>query len=882
MKRLRVLLRRLVGLVSSERREQELAAEIESHLAMHIEDNLRAGMGATEARRRAIIKLGGVEMTKQAYREQSTVPFLETLLQDLRFATRQLVKNPGFALTAVLMLALGMAASVAVFAFVDAALIKPLPYEKPARLVSVTEAVALFGRANLSYPDFLDWKKMNTSLSSMAMYYGAGYMLPTSAGAELVRGLRVSDGFLRTLGVHPVLGRDFYEGEDLPSAPRTVMLSYGTWQRRFAGRKDVIGQSVNLSGVPYAIVGVLPASFQFVPRNDAEFLAPFHAMGGCDLRRSCHGLVGLGRLKDGVSVATANADFINIAQQLERQYPDSNRDQGASTIPLSEAFVGDMRPILLTLLAGGGLLLLIACVNVSSLLLVRSESRRREIAVRGALGASRGRLSRQFITEALLLVATGSFVGVLSALGAMHLLLRLASKDMLVRMPYLDALGANAHVLLFAATVAAIAAAVFSVTPMLRLSAVNVRQGLAEGSRGSAGVMWRRLGSHLVVVELAIAVVLLVGAGLLGKSFYKLLHVELGFEPDHLATLQVALPEQQYAKDEQLIAATRQVMARVSQVPGVQTAALTNVLPVSGNGNTDWIRFVGRPYDGKHIEINAREVSSAYFTTLKARLLRGRSFTEDDDKQKPLVVVVNEAFAKKYYPGEDPIGKTFGGVALAPDTIRQIVGVVEDVKEASLDSETWPTEYQPSNQNPDSYFNLLVRTSQSEASVLPALSRAIHSADPAIGTVGEATMLQTINDTETAALHRASAWLVGGFAVLALLLSVVGLYGVIAYSVSQRTREIGVRMALGAQRATVYGLILREAGWLTGWGILAGLTCSVAAAMLMRSLLFGTAAWDAGTLASVAAVLGVSAMLASYLPARRAASVNPVEALRAE
>ena len=575
---MRKLVRRVAGIVPSERREQEIAAEIDSHLEMHIEDNLRAGMSFVEARRSAILTLGGVEMTKQAYREQSTLPFVETVLQDLRFAARQLRKNPGFTATAVLMLALGMSASVAIFAFVDAALIKPLPYEKPARLVSVTETVAEFGRANLSYPDYLDWKKMNTSLSSMAIYTGAGYMLPTGSGSEQVTGLRVSDGFFRVLGVKPMLGRDFYEGEDLPSAPQTVMLTYATWQRRYAGRKEVIGQAVNLSGNPYTIVGVLPESFQFVPRNNAEFIATYHAAGGCDLRRSCHGLVGLGRLKDGVSVAMANADFTQIAQQLERQYPDSNRGQGASAISLTEAFVGDIRPILLTLLGGAGLLLLIACVNVASLLLVRSESRRREIAVRGALGASRGRLSRQFVTEGLLLVTIGSAIGIAAAMGAMRLLIGLLSKDMLIHMPYLDGLGLNLRVMAFAGVVAVMAAVVFSVTPMLRLAGVNVREGLAEGSRGSGSVLWRRLGSNLVVAELAIAMVLLAGAGLLGKSFYKLLHVELGFEADHLATMQVAMPDQQYNDAVKQTALAKRVLDTVEALPGVVAAGTASDL----------------------------------------------------------------------------------------------------------------------------------------------------------------------------------------------------------------------------------------------------------------------------------------------------------------
>lgn len=782
MKLIRMLRRRLAGIVPSQQREQDFAAEIDSHLQMHIDDNLRAGMTAVEARRRAILTLGGIEMTKQAYREQSTVPFLETILQDLRFGIHQLRKNPGFTTTAIMMLALGLCASVAIFAFVDAALIKPLPYPNPTRLVDVTETVAMFGRANLSYPDYLDWKKNNTVFSSMDVYTGSGYMLPTGKGSELVPGMRVSDGFFRTLGITPTLGRDFYAGEDQPAAPKTVIVSYATWQKRFAGSKDVIGQTVALSGIPYTIVGVLPQSFQFARRNAAEFWATIHPAGSCDLRRSCHSLLGIGRLKDGVSVQSALADMTTVAQQLERQYPDSNRGQGASVIPLSEAFVGDIRPILLTLLGGAGLLLLIACVNVASLLLVRSESRRREIAVRGALGASRTRLSRQFITEGLLLVALGSTLGVASAFATMRLLLHLLSKDMRVQMPYLNALGLNLHVIAFAGGVALVAAIVFSLTPMLRLSVLDMRTDLAEGSRGSAGVLWRRLGSHLVVVELAIAMVLLVGAGLLGKSFYRLLHVDLGFEANHLATLSVALPELQYAKQEQQIALARQIVDRTSALPGVKSAAITSMLPVSGNGNTDWIRFVGRPYDGKHIEINGREVSSGYFTTLQARLLRGRYFTDVEDKSKPHVAVINQAFAKKYYPGEDPIGKTFGDTSLSPTSIRQIVGIVEDIKESSLDTETWPTDYVPYNQSPDTFYNLIVRTSQDEQSVLPLLSTAIHRIDPGVGTVNEATMIGRINDSQTAYLHRSSAWLVGGFAVLALLLGVTGLCRVQAHS----------------------------------------------------------------------------------------------------
>jgi predicted permease len=550
--------------------------------------------------------------------------------------------------------------------------------------------------------------------------------------------------------------------------------------------------------------------------------------------------------------------------------------------PLYEQIVGDIRPILLVLLGGAVLLLVIACVNVSSLLLVRSESRKREIAVRGALGASRSRLVRQFVTESLVLVLMGGLLGLLFAEVSMQGLSRLMSKDMLASMPYLTGINLNLRVMLFAVAVCVLAAGLFALTPILRVPLTTLRKGLTDGGRGTAGTLWRRFGANLVVVELAVAVVLLVGAGLLGKSFYKLLHVDLAFQPDHLATMQVALPQTTYPKDPQLIAVERKILDRIRSLPGVESASLTSVFPVSGNGNTDWIRIVGKPYNGEHNEVNQREVSSDYFKTLKAKLERGRFFSDEEDASKPKVVIVNKAFVRKYLPSEDPIGRVMGDGDLTPKSLRQIIAVVDDIKESSLDVDTWPAEYTPANQGPDNYFGLMVRTSQAEGMMLPVLRTTVQQIDPGIGVFDEQTQLQRINESQTAYLHRSSAWLVGGFAAMALVLGVVGLYGVIAYSVSQRTREIGVRMALGAQQSSVYRMILKEAGWLTGFGILAGLVCSIAAATLMRKLLFGIHTWDVSTLAAVALLLGVSALLASYFPARRAASVNPVEALRAE
>ncbi len=801
--------------------------------------------------------------------------------QDVRYALRQLRKSPGLALTAIVILTVGIGASTAIFGFVDAALIRPLPYRHPNRLVDVAESGRMFPRNNLSYLDYLDWKRLNQVFSSFDVYNQNGYLLRTESGSEPVTAVRVSAGFFRTLGIAPILGRDFHAGEDQLTAPQTVILSYATWQKRFGGSKDVGGETVALSGAPYTIIGVLPKSFQFAPQGDTEFWTTLRLEGFCNIHRDCHNLYGIARLKDDINVAAALANMKAIARQLETQYPVENQGQGAWVKPLSEVFVAGVRPILLALMGGAGLLLLIACVNVSSLLLVRTESRRREIAVRGALGASRTRLIRQFGTEAFALAAIGGLLGLVAAESAVRLLTSLISKDMMANMPYLTGLGLNSHVLTFAVAISLGATVLFSLTPMFRLSIPELRDGLAEG-RGSDGTVWRRLGANLVTVELAVAVVLLVSAGLFGKSLYRLLHVEVGFQPDHLATVAVELSSAAFPQDAQQSEAARKILDRLSNLPGVQSLGLTSVLPVSSNGDTVWIRIAGHPYNGEHNEVNQRDVSPGFFNTIRARLLKGRYFAESDDPSKPRVVIINQALARKYFPGEDPIGKKIGDTRGWPDSQRVVVGVVEDIRDGALDDEIWPAVYYPFSQSPDTDFNLVVRTSQAEASLLPVIVAAIREVDPALGTVNEMTMAAKINQSPSAYLHRSAAWLVGGFACVALLLGIVGLYGVIAYSVGRRTREIGVRMALGAQRKAVYGLIMREAAWLAGIGIGVGLLCAIAAATWIRSLLFGVRSWDASTLASVSFVLAVFALLASYIPARRAANVDPMVALRYE
>ncbi len=859
--------------------DKEFAEEIEMHLQMQIEDNLRSGMAPARARREALVKSGGIEVTMQAYREGNSLPFLETLYQDLRYTLRQLRKNPAFAMTAILVLALGIGATVTIFSFTDAALIQPLPYREPSQLVVIFGSIPLGARFHLSFPDYYDLKKENKVFSSFDVYDSNGFMLTNAAGAELATGARVSAGFFRTLGVAPILGRDFSSGEDTHTAPRTVMLSYAAWQKRYGRRADILGQTVTLDGAPNTIIGVLPRNFHFAPAEPADFWTAEHDEGPC---RGCHWLFGIARLKSGVTVQMAQANITAVAKQLEAQYPDSNRDQGEAVVSLPDVIVGDIRPIILLLLAGAGLLLVIAGVNVASLLLVRTQSRKREIAVRGALGASRPRLFRQFVTEGLVLSASATLIGLIAAYLGMRLLTRLIPADTLASMPYLQSLGLTPHVLAFTFAISFFSVILFSLTPILSMSREEMRDGLSEGSRSSSGTVWRRIGSKLVVVELATAVVILVGAGLLGKSFYRLLQVDPGLTPNNLATLLLSTPRTNYGKDPQLVSLEHQVLDRISSLPGVTSAAITNKLPVGDGDFTSSFVIVGQPHPSQNNEVAYRSVSTGYFATLQARLLAGRYFTRDEDAGKPNVALINHALARKYFGALNPVGMFINLDGGKPEGAMQVVGVIDDIREGPLDTDARAAFYVPFDQHPLNSFSVVARTSVTAQSILPALTVAIHQIDAGIAAFGAYTMEQRIHDSPPAYLHRASAWLIGGFAALALLLSVVGLYGVIAYSVSQRTREIGVRMALGAQRTTVYQMILKQAAALIAFGIILGLVGSIAAGSFMRNLLFGTQSWDVFILASVAVGLGSAALAASYLPARRAASVNPLDALRAE
>ena len=868
-------------LFRSTRFRSELDEEMDFHRSQLEAELIAGGASAEDAHRAAMRQFGNTEKLRE--QSQQVVAFRgETIAQDLRFALRQWVKYPGFAFTAIFILALGMAVSVAIFGFVDAALLRPLPYASPERLMSVNESNPESPRWPLSYPDFRDWQRLNKSFASLDVYNGTGFLLRTSSGAEPVAGERVSGGFFRTLGVLPMLGRDFNPSEDRLGGPNVVLLSYGAWQRRFGGRRDLVGQTVDLDNQAYTVIGVLPQTFYFTRAGDAEFWVPINVLSYHEQMRTFYNFWGVGRLNDGVTVQSALSEMKAISKQLHLQFPTKDRYEGASVIPLAEIIVGEVRPVLLTLLAGAGLLLLIACVNVASLILVRSESRRREIAVRGALGASPARLVRQFVTEGFLLALMGSMAGMFAAAGLMKILLLLLPKDLVDSLPFRGGVGLNAHAVWFAGFVAFLAALLLALAPAVRLSFQKVHAGLADGDRTASGQLWRKLGAHLVVVELSVAVVLLAGAGLLGQSLYRLLHVPLGFDPDHLATVEVSAPGAIFKNSQETVALYREIVRNVSRLPGVESVGFSSMVPVQCDCPVDWITFPGRPFQGEHNTVDERHISPDYLSTIKAGLVRGRLFTDAEDESTPGVVVINQALAQKFFPGENPIGQQIGDYEGGHPSLHEIVGIVADVREGPLDANVSPAEYFPINQTLDHGFTIVVRAQQDAAALLPTLVSTLHQIDLNLGVSDEQTMNQRIDATQTARLHRFSAWLTAGFAAIALILSITGLYGVISYSVSRRTRELGVRMALGAQRSSVYSLVMRQAGWLTGIGLAIGLCSSVAASLLIRNLLFGVRAWDAVTLGGVAVLLGLCSVAASFLPARRAASVNPTDALRAE
>jgi macrolide transport system ATP-binding/permease protein len=885
---------RLSTLRLSPAREAEIVDELSQHLDDRWRELIAGGTSADEATRVTLAEFrsGNVLARQMAELRQVHTPAAITpgastgsvgadVRQDLRYAIRQLRKSPAFTCTATLVLALGIAATVTIFGLVEAALIRPLPYQDQSRLVSGFHSTQRTPQGAVSFLDFTDWKNLNGVFSSLDAYaLNGGFTLRGESGAEQVTGTRVSLGFFGTLGVVPLLGRGFRADEDSAAVSPAVVITHGAWLTRFGERSDILGQTVILNGIPRTIVGVLPPEFHFAPAGRAEFWTTLRRSDACEQRRGCRNLRTVARLKDGVSLERAAAGIQLIAQQLQQQYPDSNRDAGSVTlVPLRNLVVGEVRPILLMLLAAALVLLLIAWLNVMTLLLARSDSRRREIAVRNSLGASYARLFQQFVIEAFVLSTVSGVVALGCAEWSMRILASLMLANRLDTMPYFRGLGLNFNSIAFAGLLSIVAAVLLAIIPAARFSRSPSMECLKEGMRGG-GLRWRRFGTGIVVVEVALSMVLMTGAGLIGKSLYALLHVDTGMTPDRLVSATLRWPVGRYASDEEKLALGREITERISALPGVASVAISLTPPTGPAFGSMSFHVLGQPM-GDNNEVLKRQVSSSYFTTLQARLFRGRYFSETDDASKPLVAIVNRSFAEQYFAGEDPIGKQIYADPAA-DKAMELVGVVDDIKEGPIQNSNLPVLYVPFEQNPVDWFAILVRTSIKEQTVLTAIAPTVHDIDRDISVSNVATMTAQINNSPAAYFHRSAAWLVGSFASAALVLGVVGLYGVVAYSVSQRTREIGVRMALGARPTSVYQLILGEVSGLVAAGTILGITGSLFAARLIRGLFFGMSSWDIQTITVVSAVLTVVSLFASYLPARRAASVSPVEALRSE
>jgi macrolide transport system ATP-binding/permease protein len=824
------------------------------------------------------------EIATTRYRIAQLTTWPGDLLKDLGYCLRRLRRAPGFTFIATTVLALGIGAATAIYAFVDATLVKPLPYREPAQLVALFEHNPVGDRFHMSDFDYRAWKQRNRSFTSLDVYRPERDTLNKPEGPEEVSGALVSDGFFRTLGVAPALGRDFFAGEDRPSASRTTILSYAAWKRRFGGDESVLGRTIRLNGESYTIIGILPRNFHFAPVGRAEFWTTLH--GRCEQLRDCFPFYGVARLRGGVSPAAASEDVGAIAHQIAVEYPQFNRDRTSTLLPLTDAILGDVRPTLVALLSGAGLLCLIGFVNVSSLLLVRAERGKREIAVQSALGASNTRLLRQFAVEGFLLAALGYCLGLAFAMLSMRTLAKQIPPNLIENMPYLENIHLSMRAILCAIAVSVVGGVLFSAGPTLHFLFSNLREGLVDGGRGAASTGWRRLGSSLVAAEIAITVVLLVGAGLLTKSFYRLLHVDMGIKAaGRLALIHVGEQGEWKWKDPVHVQLERRMIAKMMALPGVTAVGVSGQpLVASGEGFQQTMahyRAVGRPIVGLGPEPMDEIVSVGYFETLGARLIAGRTFTETDDATKPRRAVINRTLAKELFPGEDAVGKKILS-GFDPEHPVEVVGVIDDIKDGALDLQPIPAVYSPFDQIPIGDFYVTVRTSQSAESLLTSILQAVHQIDPTLIANGQETITTRIDNSQAAYLHRSAAWVVAGFATLALLLGTVGLYSVISYSVGQRTREIGIRIALGAQKTAVYRLIFGESAKPVLVGLVGGLLCSLWLTAFLRRMLFNVSPWDRETMCLVACVLAGASLVASYIPARRAASIEPTKALHSE
>jgi putative ABC transport system permease protein len=807
---------------------------------------------------------------------------MQTLWQDLRYGVRMSMKQPGFTLIAILMLALGIGANTAIFTVVDAALLRALPYKAPERLYHLWEATPQkeYAQREFSYPDFLDYQQ-NRVFEEIAAYRGDAALLTGRGEPELVMTPAASANFFSMMGVEPVIGRAFRPGEDKPGAERVTVLTYGLWRRMFGGDAGIIGQALIIDGASYTVVGVLPANFQFA-LMPADLWLPYQPTEAQLTRRFLHGTNLIGRLKSGVSIEQAQAEMSAIASRIERDHNQSHAGTGVRIVPLREQLVGDVKPILMVLLGAVGFVLLIACANVASLLLTRSLARQKEVALRVALGADRWRVIRQLLTESAMLALLGGAAGLLVASWGVDALVAALPEDQLNSLPFLKSLRIDAGILAFAFWLSLLTGIVFGLAPALQATAANLYESLKEGGRAASGGARRRLRSALVVAEIALAVVLLTGAGLMMKSLLRLLQVDVGFDPHNLQTMTVLLPASKYGDSNRQAPFYEQLIARLKALPGVSGAGTVDILPLIG-GNTTRFNVVGDPIPppGREVEANIRVVNESYFQTLGAPLIKGRLFDEHDEADAPGVVIINKSLADRLFAGRDPIGRrlSYTGTNSNSDLV---IGVVGDVKITGLDEAIKPVLYYSYRQSASLDNSLVVRTSADPATLVGAIRNECRALEPDIAIFNARTMEEMISDSPASFMRRFPALLIGVFAGVALLLESVGLYGVMSYSVGQRTHEIGVRMALGARAPDILRMVLKQGMALACAGLAIGAAAALALTWLLGAMLYEVSASDPATFALVSVALGVAALLACYIPARRATKVDPMVALRCE
>jgi putative ABC transport system permease protein len=801
---------------------------------------------------------------------------MQTLLQDIRYAVRALRKAPAFTLVAVLTLALGIGANSTIFSVVNGVLLQPLPYAQPERLVMVWGHHTTIGREVASQPDYLDWRADNTVFSDMAALAHTSFDLTGVGEPERLNAALTTANFFRTLGTTPLLGRAFLDREEKTGANQVAILSYGFWQRRFGGSPGIVGQTITLSGLPYTVVGVAPAGFRF--ERDVDIWAPLRT----DVTRSRRGdfLTVIGRLKPGVTFERAQTEMTTIAARLTQQYPETNTNWSVELVPLKEQLVGAARPALLIFMGAVGLVLLIACANVANLMLTRAAAREREMAIRATLGAGQGRLIRQMLTESVLVSLVGGALGLLLALWGVAALQGVQSS----LIPRLGEVGIDGWVLGFTLLLSVLTGVLFGLAPALRVGRGELHGSLREGARGaSAGMGVRQLRGALVLAEVALALVLLVGAGLLIKSFDRLQRVDPGFTPDHVLTAQIVLPGARYGEEARQRAFYSQLLDALRSAPGVQGAAVATDVPLSGGANYLSFSIAGQADPGPGVVQDAEVfvASPDYFHVLGIPLRQGRLFTEQDGAGAPNVVVINHAMAQRYWPGRDPLGAriTLGDPADSAGW-RTVVGVIGGVRHNSLDADPYPQMFAPVAQMPRRAVMVLARTAGDPVALTGTLRRAVTSLDTNLPVSDVMTMEARVS--RSVAQPRVNVTLLGLFAAVALLLAAVGIYGGVSYSVVQRTRELGIRMALGARPGDVLRLVVRQAMAPALVGVAVGLVGAWAGTRLMASLLFGVSTSDPAVFAAVALFLAGVALLASYIPARRATRVDPLVALQYE